>query len=174
VGLENEDALAAIDTLDNKLIATIPVGQAPQAVVYVPGAVPEGDGAQGLQALGIAAGVTHLVLVPASAVGRGDLSSPPTSVSLFDQGLVQVVQVSATGLDPKQPFVLALATNPDGTGALEPLASFIANPAGAAVVNAVGPIRQIVKDESTAQRRYLVIAPGAAAAHGPAVQVQAR
>ena len=41
VGLENADALAAIDTLTNKVIATIPIGQAPQALVYVPGAVPE-------------------------------------------------------------------------------------------------------------------------------------
>jgi YVTN family beta-propeller protein len=33
VGLENADALAAIDTLSNKVIATIPVGQAPQALL---------------------------------------------------------------------------------------------------------------------------------------------
>ncbi|HEX4355723.1 MAG TPA: YncE family protein, partial [Polyangiales bacterium] len=32
VGLENDDALVAIDTLTNKPIATIPIGQAPQAV----------------------------------------------------------------------------------------------------------------------------------------------
>jgi YVTN family beta-propeller protein len=36
VGLENEDRLAAIDTLTNKVIATIPIGQAAQAVVYAP------------------------------------------------------------------------------------------------------------------------------------------
>ena len=41
VGLENADGLAAIDTLTNKVIATVPIGQAPQAVVYVPDAVPE-------------------------------------------------------------------------------------------------------------------------------------
>ena len=34
---------------------------------------------------------------------------PPTSVSLFDQGLIQVLQASVTGLEPKQPYVLALA-----------------------------------------------------------------
>ena len=32
VGLENADAAAVIDTLENKVIATIPVGQAPQGV----------------------------------------------------------------------------------------------------------------------------------------------
>ena len=36
VGLENEDKLAAIDTLKNEVIATSPIGQAPQALVYVP------------------------------------------------------------------------------------------------------------------------------------------
>src|SRR6266403_1003224 len=48
VGLENADGMAAIDTLTNQLIATSPVGQAPQAITYVPNAVPEGDGTQGL------------------------------------------------------------------------------------------------------------------------------
>ena len=45
VGLENEDKVAAIDTLKNEQIATSPVGQAPQALVYVPDAVsaPSGD-----------------------------------------------------------------------------------------------------------------------------------
>ena len=41
VGLENDDQLTAIDTLTNKVIATSPIGQAPQAVVYVPQAVAE-------------------------------------------------------------------------------------------------------------------------------------
>jgi hypothetical protein len=31
--------------------------------------------------------------------------SPPTSVSLFDQGLIQVLQTSMTGLEPKQPCI---------------------------------------------------------------------
>ncbi len=30
-------------------------------------------------------------------------ASAPTSVSLFDQGLLQVLQASVTGLEPKQP-----------------------------------------------------------------------
>ena len=32
VGLENEDKVAAIDTLKNEVIATSPIGQAPQAL----------------------------------------------------------------------------------------------------------------------------------------------
>jgi YVTN family beta-propeller protein len=51
VGLENEDRIAAIDTLKNKVIATIPGGQAAQGVVYVPNAVSDGPGTEGLVAL---------------------------------------------------------------------------------------------------------------------------
>jgi YVTN family beta-propeller protein len=51
VGLENGDRLVAIDTLNNKLIASSPIGQASQAIVYVPDAVPNGNGTQGLQSL---------------------------------------------------------------------------------------------------------------------------
>ena len=40
VGIENGDAVTAIDTGTNRVIATIPNGQAAQALVYVPQAVP--------------------------------------------------------------------------------------------------------------------------------------
>ena len=82
-------------------------------------------------------------------------------------GLAAVV-----GLEPKQPYVIALATRPDGGGVLEPLADFTTNPAGAAIVNATGPIRQIVQGERETIRRYLVIARGHSAKPGPVVQLQ--
>jgi YVTN family beta-propeller protein len=171
VGLENDDALAAIDTATNTVIANIPIGQAPQAIAYVPNAVPAPDGRQNLQALGVAGQAAHLALGPKDgSTGR----QPPTSVSLFDQGLIQVLQASVTGLTPKQKYVLALADHADGSGSLQPLAAFMTNPAGSAIVNATGPIRQIVSDPATSERRYLVIAPGDATTFGEAVQVQAR
>jgi hypothetical protein len=68
--------------------------------------------------------------------------------------------------------VLALSTNPRGAGPLEPLADFMTNPAGAAVVNAVGPIRQFVEGEGPSPTRFLVIVSGTPAALGPPVQVQ--
>jgi YVTN family beta-propeller protein len=173
VGLENADGLTAIDTLSNKVIATSAIGQAPQAIVYVPNAVPDGAGTQGLQPPGIAAQATHLAL---GAIENGKLAlgaqTAPTSVSLFDQGLIQVLQAAVTGLQPKQPYVLALAQQSDGKGALEPLASFMTNPAGSAIVNATGPIRQVVQGEDKIPRRYLVIVPGTAAEPGKPVQLQ--
>jgi YVTN family beta-propeller protein len=171
VGLENDDRLIAIDTLTNTVTASIPIGQGPQALVYVSNAVPDGNGAQGLQPLGVAGQAAHLSLVPvASARVAGETA--PTSVALFDQGLLQVLQASATGLEPGRPYVLALSQRPDGGGVLEPLAAFTTNPAGSAIVNALGPIRQIVRGEQGTQRRYLVIAPGTASQYSAPVQVQ--
>jgi YVTN family beta-propeller protein len=179
VGLENADGMAAIDTATNRLIATSPVGQAPEAITYVPNAVPEGDGTQGLQQLGVAGQTAHLSLgaVPSrgtvgGAGAAGSEDKAPTSVSLFDQGLIQVLQASVTGLQPKQPYVVALAHEPNGEGALEPLAAFMTNPAGSAIVNATGAIRQVVHGEDSIRRRYLVIAEGHPDKPGPVVQVQ--
>jgi YVTN family beta-propeller protein len=186
VGLENEDRIAAIDTLTNKVIATSPIGQAAQAVVYVPNAipmmsgtgnaampmmpnVPERASTENLQPLGVAGISTQLWLVPPGQ----KLDKAPTSVSLSDQGLVQVLEASVTGLEPRKPYVLALASEATGGGALQPLQGFMTNPAGAAVVNAIGPIRQLVRGEDKSPRRYLVIAPGTAEQHGAPVQVQA-
>src|SRR6266404_3000968 len=79
VGLENADGMAAIDTASNKLIATSPIGQAPQAIVYVPNAVPAGDGTQNLQQLDVAAQAFHLSL--GAAENRNTVGSVATAVS---------------------------------------------------------------------------------------------
>jgi YVTN family beta-propeller protein len=165
VGLENADAAAVIDTLENKVIATIAIGQAPQGVAYISNAVPEGDGTQGLQPLGVAANSVRLTLA-----GRD--ARPATQVSLFDQGVVQILQAAVAGLPPNRAFILALSEDPKGTGHLETLAAFMTNPAGAAIVNAVGQIRQVVQGDANTPKRYLVIANGTAAQPGEPVQVQ--
>jgi YVTN family beta-propeller protein len=186
VGLENEDKVAAIDTLKNEVIATSPIGQAPQALAYVPDAVPatsgannsamtrmmvvpEGHGANNLQPLGIAGQSTELRL---AAPGAKKGESTPTSVSLSDQGLVQMLEAAVTGLEPGKPYLLALANEPSGTGDLEPLQGFMTNPAGGAIVNAIGPIRQLVRGGDKIPRRYLVIVSGTPENHGAVVQVQ--
>jgi YVTN family beta-propeller protein len=84
VGLENGDGVTAIDTLTHKVIATVPVGQAPQALTYVCNAVPSGSGTQNLQSLGIAGQVAHLALSASAA----QASNAPTSVSLFRVALL--------------------------------------------------------------------------------------
>src|SRR5579862_4842499 len=66
VGLENGDAVQAIDTLTNQVIATIQVGQLPQALVYVPNATVSDKGTANLKPLGLAPEALHLELVPPS------------------------------------------------------------------------------------------------------------
>lgn len=170
VGLENADRLVAIDTLKNKVVASVPIGQAAQAVVYVPGAVPDGPGTANLQPLDKAGEAVHLAMVPAT--GKPP-ETPPTSVTLFDQGLVQVLEAAVTGLTAKHAYVLALAARPDGTGTIEPLVRFTTNAAGSAVVNAIGPIRQVVSASKVQTRRYLAIFPETNGERGPLAQIQA-
>lgn len=189
VGLENDDQLTAIDTLTNTVIANVPIGQAAQAIVYVPSAVPERAGTEfgnaamsvagvpgevrtaGLQPLGVAGQSAHFTMAPPGQTAAAG-GEAPTSVTLFDQGLVQVLEAAVTGLEPGHPYVLAFSESADGAGKLEPLQGFMTNPAGSAIVNAVGPIRQIVQGEADTPRRYLVIASGSATQPGRPVQVQ--
>jgi YVTN family beta-propeller protein len=168
VGIENGNAVTAIDTATNRVIATIPNGQAAQALVYVPEAAPtQGTGAENLQPLGLAGAAVHLAL--AAPGGK-----TTTTVSLFDQGLTQVLQAAVVGLEPTTPYILALTSNPDGTGTVEPIARFMTNPAGAQIVNAVGPIRQIVEPAVPArdQRRYLAVMAVENGKPGRALQLQ--
>jgi YVTN family beta-propeller protein len=169
VGLENDDQMDVIDTARDTVLASIPIGQAPQAVVYVPNAVlPGTSGTEGLQPLGIAAHAHHLSLV---SVVQNE-HAPLTSVTLFDQGLVQVLEAAVTGLSPKMDYVLGLARNADGSGAIEALADFKSNAAGAAIVNSIGPIRQIVEPQAKPTQRYLVIRAGSSLAPRQLIQVQ--
>jgi YVTN family beta-propeller protein len=171
VGLEADDEMAGIDTLTNKVIASVPIGQAPQAITYVPDAVPSGAGTDNLVPLGIAGEAAHLTMaVPDAKPG----APAPTSVALYDQGLVQVLEASVSGLAPKQPYLLALSDAPNGTGTLEGLSSFMTNPSGSAIVNAIGPIRQIIRGEAKVQRHYLVIVTDGGQTPAAVVQVQSQ
>ena len=176
VGLEGADRLLAIDTASNRIVALVPIGQAPQAVNYVPDALPEGEATTrsnpaGEASLGTAGRELSLALgsVPAPRLGS---AKPATTVSLYDQGLTQVLEAAVTRLKPGAPYVIALSRERDGSGTLQPLAQFRTNASGAAIVNAVGPIRQVVRPGGPTERRYLVIVPGNGDRLGKPVQVQ--
>jgi YVTN family beta-propeller protein len=95
-GLENSDELAAIDTAGNTVVATVPVGQAPQAIAYVSNAVPRPRHRQSPAARHGRQGV-------ASDYGADGGKGAASSITLFDQGIIQVVQSAVTGLQPKKP-----------------------------------------------------------------------
>ena len=166
IGLENSNALAAIDTATNKVVSTIATGQSPQGMVYIPNAVPTGAGTDNLVALGMAGDAVHLTMSAPGAAGVA------TTVVVNNQGLVDILQAGVTGLEPKKPYFLALSNNADGSGPLDPIAKFMGNPAGAAVVSAVGPLRKVVQGASGNARRYLVIAPNVDDKPGTPIQIQ--
>ncbi|MFA5073135.1 MAG: YncE family protein [Nitrospirota bacterium] len=166
VGLENANAVTAIDTMTNKVVGTIKTGQSPQGMVYIPNAVSKGTGTENLSPIGSSGEAIHLSLV---SIGTGKLQ---TTVAVNNQGLIDLLEAAVTGLEPKKPYLLALANNADGSGTLEPVAKFMTNPSGAAVVVTVGPLRKVVKSDKSTERRFLVIAPLSEDKPGSPVQVQ--
>ena len=166
VGLENGNGVAAIDTATNRVVSTIATGQSPQGMVYIPNAVPSGPGTENLSPLGSSGDAVHLTM---GVAGSAEAS---TTVVVNNQGLVDLLQAAVTGLEPKKPYVLALSLLADGSGALDPVAKFMTNPAGAAVVNAIGPLRKSVQGSGGTPRRYLVIAGFADDKAGAPLQVQ--
>ena len=158
VGMENGDSVEAIDTLTNTVIATVPVGQTPQAVVYVPDAVPTGPGTDGLMPLGQAGQAIHLTL----GLPAGESGPARASVAINSLGLVDLLEIAAAGLVPGRQYQLALVDSPTAPyGNRVPLTNFKANASGAGIAQAIGPLRQAVTDAAGAANpslpRYLVL-----------------
>ncbi|HEY4901379.1 MAG TPA: YncE family protein [Terriglobales bacterium] len=145
VALENGEQAAAIDTMTNKVIANISIGQTAQALVYVPGAVPSGSGTDNLMALGEAGNTARLYLEAAGST----LADAQASVAVNSLGLLDLVQIAAEGLAPKSQYQVYLAdSNHAPLGRLEALAVLITNPDGAGIVQAVGPLKTLTHGDS--------------------------
>ena len=170
VALENGTGVNAIDTLTNKVIARISGGQSSQALAYVPGAVPEGDGLTNLVPVEDSGLAAHLTMGPPGAKP----ADAPTTVTVNNQGLMDLLQAAVTGLPPKTNYQLALVEHRSKPyGRLEPLVAFTTNPAGAAIVDTLGPLRHFVAGHAEqTDRRYLVIVPGPENSESEPLQIQ--
>lgn len=156
VALENGEMATAIDTLSNKVIVNIPIGQTTQALVYVPNAVPGGAGTDNLVPLGEAAHTARLALQAAGTA----LPDAQASVAVNSLGLLDLVQIAAKGLAPKSQYQVYLAESDHAPfGKLEPLAVLKTNPDGAGIVQAIGPLKTLATAVGTAasSRRFLII-----------------
>jgi YVTN family beta-propeller protein len=158
VALENGNHVVAIDTLTNKVIANIPIGQTTQALVYVPGAVPSGDGTDNLVPLGEAANTGHVRLEAAGT----ELPSAQASVAVNSLGLLDLVEIAAKGLASGAQYRVYLAQSNDPPyGNLEPLAVLKANPDGAGIVQALGSLKALVRSgtaiDGVLPQRFLII-----------------
>ena len=156
VALENGEHCIAIDTVTNKVIANIPIGQTTQALVYVPNAVPNGLGTENLMPLGVAANTARLHL----EAGGTAFPDAQASVAVNSLGLLDLIQIAARGLSPRTQYQVYLAdSNRSPFGKLEPLAVLKANPDGAGIVQAIGPLKSVGgKDpNSSTPQRFLVV-----------------
>jgi len=157
VALENGEQAVAIDTLTNKVIANIPIGQTTQALVYVPGAVPNGAGTDHISPLGEAGNTARLHL----EAGGTALPAAQASVAVNSLGLLDLVQIAAEGLAPKSQYRVYLAdSNHAPLGKLEALAILKTNPDGAGIVQAIGPLKTLVHGDSpaaTPSERFLIV-----------------
>src|ERR1700756_2724295 len=156
VALENGEHCAAIDTVTNKVIANIPIGQTTQALVYVPNAVPNGAGTENLTPLDAAANTARLHL----EAGGTALPDAQASVAVNSLGLLDLVQIAAKGLSPQAQYQVYLAeSNKSPFGKLEPLAVLKINPDGAGIVQTIGPLKVLAGNDpnSSASQRFLIV-----------------
>jgi len=158
VALENGVEAAVIDTLTNRVIANVPIGQTSQALVYVPNAVPAGDGTDNLVPLGEAGNTARLRL----EAGGTALPDAKGWVAVNSLGLLDLVQLAADGLTPKSQYQVYLADFAHAPfGKLEPLAVLRTNPDGAGIVQAIGPLKTLAGAAGAAanvpSQRFLIV-----------------
>jgi len=155
VALENGAHCVAIDTVTNKVIANVPIGQTTQALVYVPNAVPTGSGSENLMPLSGAPNNAVLRLEPAGTA----FPEARASVAVNSLGLLDLVQITAKGLSPGMQYQIYLTeSNESPFGKLEPLAVLKTNPDGAGSVQAIGPLKALAPyDASSSSQRFLII-----------------
>jgi len=149
VGLENGDHVQAIDTATNRCVATIPVGQLPQALVYVPNAVASDKGTANLRPLGLAAQALHLELTPPPGV----TSAAHASVAINSLGPIDNLQIAATGLEPGNKYWVMLV----GGAAPQELVTFSAGIGGAAIAQALGPLKRAMAPSQVEQAMKLEV-----------------
>lgn len=189
VGLQLSNAVAVIDTTSNRVLQTIDIGaEAPMALMYVPRAVPSGRTGNPTANLisadeaKRAAKALHIELVAASGT-KAERQHVLTSVAINSQGpYSDSLEAAISGLQPGQQYVLALANKMDGTGDVEPIASFKGGQDGAAGVALLGPYKNKLLGSTSSssakkqQIRFLTVAPltssGDNNAMGVPVQVQ--
>ena len=135
VGLENGDGVEVIDTATDKVVARAPVGQAPQALVYVSNAVPTGEGAANLVAR-VNTDPINIALKPSAGEAKG-------FVVARNLGLVDSLEVFLYKLKPLTVYNVYVGEQ------RTPVAAFKTNPMGMANGTAIGPLREVVSTLST-------------------------
>ena len=106
----------------------MPVGQAPQGLVYVSNAAAQGDAAN--LSPRVNKDPINIALKPVSGEGKG-------FVVARNLGVIDALEVSLFKLKPQTVYSVYVS------GQKTPVASFKTNPAGAANGTAIGPMREL-------------------------------
>lgn len=138
VGLENGDAVDVIDTAVNKVIGRIPVGQAPQALVYVPGSV---QGGKNLVPR-VNADAVNIALRPTGKQGTG-------FIVVRKLGLFDAIESFLFKLKPVTVYNVYVS------GQAAPVGAFKTNDKGMANGTAIGPLREVSDKAAAAATVYV-------------------
>ena len=132
--------MQAIDTATNKIVATIPCGQLPQALVHVPNAAAhteEGPMASLLPLATLKESKTYHLR------SKDETLKARASVTVISLGLIDEVQIAASGLTPGQEYTLSMVDTVTAPRVREALAKLKATPAGNAIADTLGPVRGV-------------------------------
>lgn len=151
VGLENGDGVDVIDTATDKVVARVPVGQAPQALVYVSNAVPAGDGIANL--------MPRANSEPINIALKANGGDAKGFVVARNLGLVDALEVFLYKLKPETVYNVYVG------GQRTPVAAFKTNAMGMANGTVIGPLREVVSTLSakTVSSSNIVVMEGDAA-----------
>lgn len=156
VGLENGDAVDVIDTITQKRIDRVPVGYAPQALVYVSNAVPIGEGKENLQ---------PPLQMPTLNIGfKSQEDKAVGHVTIRALGEVDGLEVVVRGLTPNQEYGLYLVDQGTETRAArspEIITALRTDEKGNGMGQATGTLRERLRSSARegGKRQQLAIAP---------------
>lgn len=152
IGLENDDAVDVIDVASNKVVARIPVGQAPQALVYVSHVAADGKATANLKPR--ANGDPLQIALHSNGKASG-------FVVARNAGLLDTLEVGLFKLKPETRYGIYVS------GQAAPVATVRTNGNGMANTTAIGPLRTASRATLTPASAIVVMegeaAPGEAA-----------
>jgi YVTN family beta-propeller protein len=151
VGLENGDGVEVLDPAQNKVVAHIAGGQAPQALVFLSNVIKEGDGKQNLAPLANAEPLNIRLKAVTAADARGFVVSR-------NLGVVDALEVSLFKLKPQTNYNVYLS------GQATPVASFVTDAKGMSNGTAIGPTRKLAAPGASAAPARLIVMEGDAPA----------
>jgi YVTN family beta-propeller protein len=143
VGLENGDGAQAIDTATNKVVATMPGGQAPQALIYLSRVAANATDAPNLVPR-VNQDSANIRLQPVKGEGKG-------FAVVRNLGVIEALEVSLYKLHPATEYSVYLSSQ------AAPVGSFKTDAMGNVNGTMIGPVRELGKAEAAATKADRIV-----------------